>query len=362
MPAGLGVGCGYQVGYPNVTDSHLLIVLLPMSGMETTGPEPQTTAPARRGLLSGWPGIVLRLVATVLLMAYALRGITWGTFAALLANADWRWWIAGLATGIAVQIVAGVRWAALARPLGFPFSRRFFVWRFLEGSFFSLCLPSSIGGDVIKAYRVGDTTQRRLLAGCSVLADRLTGLAALGVLAVTALAGTKHALSLPATLAVGAALLALTLAVFMLGVASIDRLLAIIPAPHPAREFIARLLPYQQRPSLMAHAVGWSFIVQMGGAMAVGLMARSLGVVQPLATWFAVVPLVALAVVLPISINGVGVRENALAVLLAPHGVATESAVAVGLIWLASQIVTGLIGGGLFLIDRQAAMPDAGRR
>ena len=49
----------------------------------------------------------------------------------------------------------------------------------------------------------------------------------------------------------------------------------------------------------------------------------------------------------------------ALAVLLAPHGVAAESAVAVGLLWLASQIVTGLVGGGLFLIDRQAALPDA---
>jgi len=330
--------------------------------METPAPQLPAPVPARRGLLSGWAGVVLRLAATVLLMAYALRGITWSALAGLVANADWRWWIAGLGAGIAVQVAAGVRWAALARPLGFPFSRRFFVWRFFEGSFFSLCLPSSIGGDVIKAYRVGDTTQRRLLAGCSVLADRLTGLAALGVLAGTALAGTKYALSLPATIAVGVGMLALTLAVFMLGVASIDRLLAIIPTPHPAREFIARLLPYQQRPSLMAHAVGWSFLVQMGGAVAVGLMARSLGVVQPLAIWFAVVPLVALAVVLPISINGVGVRENALAVLLAPHGVAAESAVAVGLLWLASQIVTGLIGGGLFLIDRQAAAPDAERR
>ncbi len=317
--------------------------------------------PAHRRL-PPWLNLVLRLAATGALMAYAVRDVKWSDLSGHLRNAHWKWWLAGLAASVLVQVIAGVRWAALARPLGFLRPRRFFIWRFFEGMFFSLCLPSSIGGDVIKAYRVGDTTQRRLLAGCSVLADRLTGLAALGVLAVTALAGTKYALSLPATLAVGAALIALMLAVFMLGVASIDRLLAIIPAPHPAREFIARLLPYQQRPSLMAHAVGWSFIVQIGGAMAVGLMARSLGVVQPLATWFAVVPLVALAVVLPISINGVGVRENALAVLLAPHGVAAESAVAVGLIWLASQIVTGLIGGGLFLIDRQAAMPDAGRR
>ena len=330
------------------------------TGMEQTSLPPLAdAAPApRRGLLSGWRGLVLRLAATVLLMAYVLRGISWGKFAALVANADWQWWIAGLVTGIAVQVAAGVRWAALARPLGFPFSRRFFVWRFFEGSFFSLCLPGSIGGDVVKAYRVGDTRQRRLLAGCSVLADRLTGLAALGVLAGAAFAGAKYGLPLAATLAVGGVLLLLTLTVFMGGVASIDRLLTFVPAPHPAREFIARLMPYQQRPILMAQAVGWSFIVQMGGAAAVGLMARSLGVKQPLSIWFAVVPLVALAVVLPISINGVGVRENALAVLLAPYGVAAESAVAVGLLWLASQIVTGLIGGGLFLIDRQAAMPD----
>jgi hypothetical protein len=67
-----------------------------------------------------------------------------------------------------------------------------------------------------------------------------------------------------------------------------------------------------------------------------------------------VVPLVALAVVLPISINGVGVRENALAVLLKPHGVAPETAVALGLLWLGISVVTGLVGGVLFLADRAA--------
>ena len=354
MPAGLGVGCGYQVGYPNVTDSHLLIVLLPMSGMETTGPEPQTTAPARRGLLSGWPGIVLRLVATVLLMAYALRGITWGTFAALLANADWRWWIAGLATGIAVQIVAGVRWAALARPLGFPFSRRFFVWRFLEGSFFSLCLPSSIGGDVIKAYRVGDTTQRRLLAGCSVLADRLTGLSALGVLAGTALAANKYGLGLAGALGVALALLAGVLGVFWLGLQSIDRIMNLLPEAHRARAFLAQLLPYQQRPLLIMQAVGWSFVVQVGGAVVVALMARTLRVDLPLVVWFSVVPLVALLMVLPVSIGGFGMRENAMEILLGEHGVAKDQAIAVALLWGLGTILTGLVGGALFLLDRRA--------
>ena len=136
-------------------------------------------------------GPLIRITATAGLMVYALRGIEWGTFRDLLARADWTWWACGLAVGMGLQVVGGIRWAVLARPLGFPLSYGAFVWRFLEGSFFSLCLPSSIGGDVVKAYRLGDTTPRRLLAACSVLADRLTGVSALGVLAMTALLVTR---------------------------------------------------------------------------------------------------------------------------------------------------------------------------
>ena len=323
----------------------------------TVGAAPSDRAPiaAGRRRLPGWLGLAVRAAATVGLMAYALRGLDWKAFRDLLANAEWQWWAGGLALQFSTQVVAGIRWAALARPLGFDLSRGTFVWRFLEGSFFSLCLPSSIGGDVIKAYRLGEGTQRRLLAGCSILADRLTGLAALGVLAGTALIAANGRLGLAATLAVAAALLAAAIVAFRLGVGSIDRILDLVPAPHPAREFIAQLLPYQQRPALMSQALGWSFVVQIGGALAVGLIARSLGVIQPTQVWFAVVPLVALATVLPISINGVGVRENALAVLLAPHGVAAEPAVAVGLLWLFTSVVTGLVGGALFLIDRRAS-------
>ena len=233
-----------------------------------------------------WLSLVLRLVFTVALLAYALRGVDWSNFATLLLQADWWWWAAGMATALLVQAVAGVRWAALARPLGFDFPRRFFVWRFFEGMFFSLCLPSSIGGDVIKAYRVGDTTPRRLLAGCSVLADRLTGLSALAVLGGAALAARKYDLSLPVTLVVAAGLLAVALAVFLLAVSFLDRIVAWLPEGSRAGGFLSQLLPYQRQPSLIAKAVAWSFVVQAGGAVGVALSARALGVDQPLSLVF----------------------------------------------------------------------------
>jgi uncharacterized membrane protein YbhN (UPF0104 family) len=276
-------------------------------------------------------------------MALALRGVEWPKLIGLFGTIDWRWWAAGFATGMVVQVIAAVRWALLARPIGFAYSIGLFVWRFFEGAFFSLCLPTSIGGDVVKAYRLADSTPGRLLAGCTVLADRLAGLAALGVLAGAAVIGKEWSLGVGTTIGVGAALLGGVLAAIWLAVGSLDRLLTLFPEPHAARQFIARLLPYQMRPSLMTRAVAWSLLVQMGGSIAVAFVARGLGVT---------LPLVALAMVLPISIGGVGVREGGLAFLLAPSGVPAEQAVAIGLLWFLTTIANGLVGGLLFMLDR----------
>ncbi|MEX0687319.1 MAG: lysylphosphatidylglycerol synthase transmembrane domain-containing protein, partial [Pirellulales bacterium] len=312
-------------------------------------PEPP---PARRRI-PAWLGVTARVAATVGLMAYAFRDIDWNGLGNLLAAAHWGWWLAALATTLLVQVVAGIRWAALARPLGFDFPRRFFVRRFFEGMFFSLCLPSSIGGDVVKAVRIGSTTPLRLLAACSVLADRLTGLAALGVLVGTAIITRKYTLGTAAAVAVFAGLLAAAVAGFRIVLGLLDRIHAILPEGSPGRDFVTRLLPYRQRPSLVLGAIGWSFVVQIGGAVAVGFVARALGVVEPLATWFIVVPLVALLMVLPISIGGFGVRENALGFLLRGYGVPTETGVAIALLWGLCTIIAGLVGGGLFLLERR---------
>ena len=327
----------------------------------TTAPE--SPRPARR--LTAWLSLLVRVGVTVGLMAWAItggggkdgRGTDWNRFRELLAEADWPWWLAALAVTLAGQAVAGIRWAALARPLGFDFPNRFFVRRFFEGMFFSLCLPSSIGGDVVKAVRVGSSTRLRLLAGCSVLADRLTGLSALGVLVGTAVVAKNNRLGTPAIVAVFGGLLVAVLAAFWLGLAVLDRIHGLLPEGGRAREFVGRLLPYRQRPSLVMAAVGWSFVVQLAGVAAVVLVARALGVVQPALVWLSVVPLVALAMVLPISIGGFGVRENALEYLLRGYGVSSEAGVAIGLLWGVCTVIAGLVGGVLFLLERQPVVP-----
>jgi uncharacterized membrane protein YbhN (UPF0104 family) len=316
---------------------------------ETENAEP---TPGRRRI-PGWLSVVLRIAATAGLMAYAVKDLDWGGFGNTLARASWGWWLAALGATLVVQAVAGIRWAALARPLGFDFPRRFFVRRFFEGMFFSLCLPSSIGGDVVKAVRIGATTPLRLLAACSVLADRLTGVAALGVLVGTSVIAQRFNLETPLVAAVFGALLMAALAAFWIVLSVLDRIHAAMPEGSSARDFVGRLMPYRQRPMLVAGALGWSFVVQMGGAVAVSFVARALGVSKPLSVWFTVVPIVSLLMVLPISIGGFGVRENTLEFLLRGYDVPSETGVAIALLWGMCTILVGLVGGVLFLLERK---------
>lgn len=321
-------------------------------------PNAEAVVPVRSNSGRGMPPVMkflLRVAAAVILVALLSRRLDWGEFRGQLSRCDWRWWTLGFLIGLASTTVAAIRWAALARPLGFPQSLATFIWRFFEGQFFSLCLPGSIGGDVVKAYRLADNTSGRLLAGCTVLADRLTGVAALGVLAGAAIAAREFALTMPATLAVAAGLLAAVMLVFRLGAGSIDLLTAFVSEPRVSR-LIGGLMPYRQRSGLILQAVGWSFVVQLGGALAVACIGRGLGVSLPIVAWLAVVPLVALAMAVPVSIGAVGVREGLLQLLLGRYGVPAETAIAIGILWFLSTTFIGLLGGLFFMLEpRQTA-------
>jgi hypothetical protein len=74
--------------------------------------------------------------------------------------------------------------------------------------------------------------------------------------------------------------------------------------------------------------------------------------------WLFVWPLAKLSGVLPVTQNGIGVREAAQVVLFAPFGVAAVAAVAAGLVFETIILAGGLVGGVLSLIiGRLSAAP-----
>lgn len=295
---------------------------------------------------------LLRAAVTLALIVYLSSTVDWRQVGHLLRVAYWPYWGLAWLTMAASQVASATRWSRLARAVGLRGAWTKFVRLYFEGSFFSLTLPTSVGGDVWKAYGLVSTNSERLLAGCTVLADRLAGLAALTIIGATALAQRSAGLS---PLATAGCALAITLAAAVAVFAGTGLLRRIGPRLTSGRSptgLLSRLTPYYDRPRLLCQAVAWGLGVQFMNVCVVQFLAASLGMEAPSPMYFVAVPLVALATVAPISFNGIGVREGGLAWILAGYGVSETSAVALGLSWFVVINASGLLGGPFYAAGR----------
>ena len=63
-----------------------------------------------------WLRLTVRILATLALVGFVLQRVEWESLVSLLKSLQWQWFAAGQAIAIAIQVVAGIRWSALARP------------------------------------------------------------------------------------------------------------------------------------------------------------------------------------------------------------------------------------------------------
>src|SRR5205823_13782081 len=97
-------------------------------------------------------------------------------------------WLAALALLALAQVVSAFRWQLLARPLGFRRSLGQYTGFYFVGMYFNLLLPTSVGGDVVRAWYLDGKSGRKLAAFLSVLVDRFSRLLILLFLACVAAA------------------------------------------------------------------------------------------------------------------------------------------------------------------------------
>jgi uncharacterized membrane protein YbhN (UPF0104 family) len=296
-------------------------------------------------------GIVLRLALSGVLMAYLLSRLDRGALLSAMKDVQVGGWLLAVLVYLLSQNVSALRWATLARPIGFHLGWLRFQQLYFEGMFFSLCLPSAIGGDVVKALRLGSGGRGRILAACTVLADRLAGLAAVLLIGITAFTQRAYGLSAAQTAGLALALAAIMLAGTRLGFAILNWPSGRIPDHHPIAHLFERLLPYHHHPYVFWSGIGWGMVVQALNVATVMLLGGALGLDLPFQAYCIAVPCVALITALPISFNGIGVRELLMAeILFVYYGVPKSHGAALGFLWLSVTIATGLIGGLVYLL------------
>jgi uncharacterized protein (TIRG00374 family) len=304
----------------------------------------------------------LRLAGSVALLGLLAWRINWSQLGVAFARLRCELWLLAVLVYVGAQCVSSVRWRLLARPLGFEGPLRHYVAYYFIGMFFSLVLPTSVGGDVVRAwYLAGEPAGgRRLSALLSVFLERCSGL--LVLLAIACAAALFGPVPLPAR--IHWCLWSLT-ACGLLGVLALH-LTARCPVPGDGlRPVHARLTQfhdqfwdalrfYLRHPRLLVSATLLSIVVQAANVLLVWLIGVACNAGVPAAYYWVLVPLVSLLTLLPFTVNGMGVREWAMVALLAPLHVGTDTAVSLAFLWFAACSTASLGGLVPYLFGRYA--------
>src|SRR4029453_11267929 len=110
--------------------------------------------------------------------------------------------------------------------------------------------------------------------------------------------------------------------------------------------------PYTRAPGALASAMFLSIVFQFVVIGVVFLSARALSLSIPLTAVAVFVPLVSLAGMVPVSVNGLGVREALYILLFGRIGVPAELAVSLALLYLGVTVVASLPGGLVYALQK----------
>jgi glycosyltransferase 2 family protein len=265
------------------------------------------------------------------------------------ATRHWRaeFWLAAVGLYVVLQMISGLRWQILTKPLGFKKSVFECVRFYFIAMFFNLFLPTSVGGDVVRAWYLDRGSGRKASAFVTVLVDRLSGLMVLlalaGVGVILSPIHLENWISTGVGGGVGSIGAGLALAPWWLGLACrFDRV----------RRLTEPALNYLHRPLLIAGSMALSLIIQSGNVALVWLLGLAIRAPIPASYYWIMVPMVTLLTLLPISLNGMGVREGGTILFLAPLGISHATALSLALLWFSVFTVVSLLGGLLYVFPQ----------
>ena len=303
--------------------------------------------------------LALKVFVSAGLLLYFLSRIHVERFVETFASANLSFIAEALVIYLLTQAISAVRWAVLARPLGIRAPFKDLASYCLIGMFFNLFAPGTVGGDVTRVYYLvkdqEQTGRQRwsvstMHATMSVLMDRVIGM---GVLVWLGAAG----LLLYPNYAVPSAIRKLTFALalaFLIGGLAMPLLRRFLPQDsHPlVVKLRLILMSYRDHWQAIPQAVVLSFLVHLVQSWMHVVMGRALNLNIPFSFAIIVYPLVGTFSALPVSLNGLGLREGGYIFMLAVIGINSEKSIAVGLLLFLIVALDSLLGGLLFLIRK----------
>lgn len=306
----------------------------------------------------------VKLMVTILLFLYLFSQLNTERILVILVQPVR--WILLLSFSIFVSrnIFAAFRNKILLGHNGLDFPLKTLIRFYFIGFFFNMFLPTVVGGDIARGYYLYKLSDGDETTVSAIIVERGFGILSMIFLSL---------ISVVIAMAAGINVFDNKTITFIFIVFSAGFLFSLLFFYEKSGHFIESCIPsfiitkfngpanvlrnifsYGKAPKIMLYVFFLSLLFQFLSILSTYLISVSLGEATPFMYFMIMLPVIWLITMIPVSINGLGLREGAFVFLFSTAGMPKETAMAISLLWLAQTLVLGLAGGVLFLFEGKA--------
>jgi uncharacterized protein (TIRG00374 family) len=272
---------------------------------------------------------------------------------------SWQFIVFALLYYTSCQWLSCLRWRVVLQSSHHPVAMSTLLSSYFAGMFLNIFLPGALGGDVYRIYRVAQTTKDSEVALVSVFLERFTGLAALSALAIL---GLPPALRLIGrwdiillfiacvSALVGAVLLISSPKLLIWAEPWLEKLRLSQVSDRFAKIQIL-LRKFAQHRQALALSMGLSLLLQLAIVHYHYLVAQQLKIPISYLELLVFIPIIVVVTLLPISLGGLGVKEELWIYLFSRVGLPAEQALLFSLSITALGWLLSLPGAVVLLLD-----------
>jgi uncharacterized protein (TIRG00374 family) len=293
------------------------------------------------------------LLISLLLLILVLRKVGFEELVDTLTDTDPYWLLVSFSLEPFLVLVSVIKWQILlkSQDSDVPLARLYGLY--LVGRFFNNFLPSTVGGDVVRGYELGNYTKDYSGAVASIFVERLTGFITLVILAIFSLLLHSRLLDdIRLSSAIGLAVIGLVGVLWLTldarPLALLDRRMTfpvarkLIPK---LRKFHSSLNNYRKFRRALTLALFWSFVFMFLAIANVYTSALTFHRPISFLEIAAVVPLILVVSMLPFTVNGLGLQEWAYVLLFTLIGLPASVGLSTIILIRGKNLIVAALGG-----------------
>lgn len=250
-------------------------------------------------------------------------------------------------------LIFSLRWNFLLKAQKIKLSKVRSYLYIIISFFFNNFLPSGLGMDMIRSAYAGGKENFEKALGASIM-ERILGMIGMMLIGITAVFSWKAGFAKLSILYIGLILLIVLVYCALISLKvkwAKEKLLSIefLNLGDSIRKFYRAFKIYKNKRKTILIGIGYSVLVQVVIILINYFIAKGLAIPIPIFALIAYIPIITVISLIPITINGLGLREAAYVHFFCLLNITEGQAMSLSLIFFVTSVLASCVGGIAFV-------------